>query len=74
MNEQIQKYYFNGHLSPRPPGTEQAMCSLGGYVYLASEADKRLAEAGQKIRSLEAQVKALKRARRTLNKVARGGK
>lgn len=40
----IQKYQFSGHLSPRPPGTEQAMCQLGGEVYLASDVSEVLRE------------------------------
>lgn len=39
----MDKYQFNGHLTPRPQGTEQAMCALSGEVYLAAEVDAALA-------------------------------
>lgn len=33
------KYVFTGHLTPRPAGTERAMCGLTGEVYLASDVE-----------------------------------
>lgn len=36
------KYLFTGHLTPRPAGTERAMCQLSGEVYLAVDVEKEL--------------------------------
>lgn len=33
------KYMFTGHLTPRPPGTERAMCGLSGWVYLVADVE-----------------------------------
>jgi hypothetical protein len=89
VDNQIQKYRFSGHLTPKPPGTERAMCQLSGNVYLANEAEwveqqmaarhsaerasyeRRLHEAANLIRSLKAQVNALKQERRALKRAAR---
>jgi hypothetical protein len=38
----MKRYQFTGHLSPRPPGTERAMCELSGEVYLAAEVQAEL--------------------------------
>ena len=46
----MQKYEFSGHLSPRPKGTENAMCALNGEVYLASDVDARIAELEKALR------------------------
>jgi hypothetical protein len=40
----MQKYHFSGHLSPRPKGTEHAMCALSGDVYLAADVDARIGQ------------------------------
>jgi hypothetical protein len=36
------KYHFTGHLTPRPKGTESAMCELSGEVYLATDVEYEL--------------------------------
>lgn len=33
------RYHFSGHLTPKPKGTEQAMCALSGDVYLATDVE-----------------------------------
>jgi hypothetical protein len=38
------KYLFSGHLTPRPKGTERAMCQLSGEVYLATDVQAELRE------------------------------
>lgn len=38
------RYQFTGHLSPKPKGTEGAMCQLSGQVYLAADVDAWTAE------------------------------
>ena len=61
----MKRYLFTGHLSPKPPGTERAMCQLSGEVYLAMEVDAEFRELARvqaiEVQRLQARAAALGR-------------
>lgn len=73
------RYDFSGHLSPRPAGTENAMCALSGQVYLATDVERRnemqvneITRLTLLVNSLQAANRDLKSRLRTLRRTSKG--